>query len=162
MIAFYYGMTGYACAWYYRKTLTTSARDFMMRGVVPLLGAVMLTVVFAYGLISYAKPDYLVDDDGNDVTILGFGAVAVVGIGALVLGVIMMFVWWAMSPSFFKGETLPRRSDLLLEPAVGSVAHFGLPDSGQMPTVIAPNLSNLPAGERAVDPSTGEEFTKKV
>jgi len=161
MIAFYYGMTGYACVWYYRKTLTTSARDFMMRGVVPLLGAVMLTVVFAYGLISYAKPDYLVDDDGNNVTILGFGAVAVVGIGALVLGVIMMFVWWAMSPSFFKGQTLPRRSDLLLEPAVGSVAHFGLPDSGQMPTVIAPNLSNLPAGERAVDPSTGEEFTKR-
>jgi amino acid transporter len=161
MIAFYYGMTGYACAWYYRKTLTASARDFLMRGVVPLLGAIMLTVVFAYGLISYSKPDYLVDDDGNNVTILGFGAVAVVGIGALVLGVIMMFVWWAMSPSFFKGETLPRRSDLLLEPAVGSVAHFGLPDSGQMPTVIAPNLSNLPAGERAVDPTTGEEFTKR-
>lgn len=161
MIAFYYGMTGYACVWYYRKTLTNSARDFMMRGVVPLLGAIMLTVVFAYGLISYSKPDYLVDDDGNNVTILGFGAVAVVGIGALVLGVIMMFVWWAMSPSFFKGETLPRRSDLLLEPAVGSVAHFGLPDSGQMPTVIAPNLSNLPAGERAVDPATGEEFTQK-
>jgi hypothetical protein len=130
-----------------------------MRGVVPLLGAVMLTVVFAYGLISYAKPDYLVDDDGNDVTILGFGAVAVVGIGALVLGVVMMFVWWAMSPSFFKGETLPRRADLLLEPAVGSVAHFGLPDSGDMPTVISPDLSNLPRGERAVDPSTGEEFT---
>jgi amino acid transporter len=159
MIAFYYGMTGYACVWYYRKTLTTSARDFLMRGVVPLLGAVMLTVVFAYGLISYAKPDYLVDDDGNDVTILGFGAVAVVGIGALVLGVVMMFVWWAMSPSFFKGETLPRRADLLLEPAVGSVAHFGLPDSGDMPTVISPDLSNLPRGERAVDPSTGEEFT---
>lgn len=160
MIAFYYGMTGYACVWYYRKTLTTSARDFMMRGVVPLLGAIMLTVVFAYGLISYAKPNYLVDDDGNDVTILGFGAVAVVGIGALVLGVIMMFVWWAMSPSFFKGETLPRRSDLLLEPAVGSVAHFGLPDSGDMPTVISQDLSNLPRGERAVDPSTGEEFTR--
>lgn len=161
MIAFYYGMTGYACVWYYRKTLTTSARDFMMRGVVPLLGAVMLTVVFAYGLVSYAKPDYLVDDDGNNVTILGFGAVAVVGIGALILGVIMMFVWWAMSPSFFKGQTLPRRSDLLLEPAVGSVAHFGLPDSGNMPTVISPDLSNLPRGEWAVDPATGEEFTTK-
>lgn len=138
MIAFYYGMTGFACVWYYRKTLTRSARDLMMRGVVPLLGAVMLTVVFAYGLISYSKPDYLLDDDGNNVTILGFGAVAVVGIGALVLGVIMMFVWRAMSPSFFKGETLPRRSDLLLEPAVGSVARFGLPDSGDMPTVISP------------------------
>jgi amino acid transporter len=161
MIAFYYGMTGYACVWYYRKTLTKSARDFVMRGVVPLLGAIMLTVVFAYGLISYAKPDYLLDDAGNNVTILGFGAVAVVGIGALVLGVILMFVWWAMSPSFFKGQTLPRRSDLLLEPALASVAHFGLPDSGDMPTVISPDLSNLPAGETAVDPSTGEEFSKR-
>lgn len=160
MIAFYYGMTGYACVWYYRKTLTSSTRNLLMRGVVPLLGAIMLTVVFAYGLISYSKPDYLVDDDGNNVTILGFGAVAVVGIGALVLGVIMMFVWWAMSPSFFKGQTLPRRSDLLLEPAVGSVARFGLPDSGDMPTVISQDLSNLPAGETAVDPATGEEFTK--
>jgi amino acid transporter len=160
MIAFYYGMTGYACVWYYRKTLTKSARDFLMRGVVPLLGAIMLTVVFAYGLISYAKPDYLVDDDGNNVTILGFGAVAVVGIGALVLGVIMMFVWWAMSPSFFKGQTLPRRSDLILEPATASVAHFGLPDSGDMPTVISQDLSNLPPGGTAIDPSTGEEFTK--
>jgi hypothetical protein len=138
-------------------------RDFMMRGVVPLLGAVMLTVVFGYGLISYAKPDYLVDETtGENVTILGFGAVAVVGIGALVLGVIVMFVWWALSPGFFRGQTLERRSDLLLEPAIGSTAHFGLPDSGDMPTVIARDLSNLPTGEVAIDPTTGEEFSKQA
>ena len=160
MIAFYYGLTGFVCVWYYRKTFTSSARNFLMRCVVPLLGGVMLTVVFVYGLIQYAKVDNLVDDDGNNVTIFGFGAVAVVGIGALVLGVIMMGIWWAMSPGFFKGETLPRRSDLLLEPAIGSVARFGLPDSGDMPTVISQDLSNLPAGERAVDARTGEEFTK--
>jgi hypothetical protein len=29
-----------------------------------------------------------------------------------------------------------------------------------MPTVISPDLSNLPAGETAVDPVTGEEFAK--
>jgi hypothetical protein len=39
-------------------------------------------------------------------------------------------------------------------------AHFGLPDSGDMPTVIAPDLSNLPPGETALNPETGEEFTK--
>lgn len=160
MIAFYYGLTGFACAWYYRKTLTTSPRNILMRGVVPLLGGIMLTVVFVYGLIQYAKVDNLVDADGNNVTIFGFGAVAVVGIGALILGVILMFVWMAISPSYFKGQTLERRADLLLEPAVGSVARFGLPDSGEMPTVISPDLSNLPAGETAVDPITGEEFTK--
>jgi hypothetical protein len=29
-----------------------------------------------------------------------------------------------------------------------------------MPTVISPDLSNLPKGERAIDPITGEEFTR--
>jgi amino acid transporter len=120
MIAFYYGLTGFACVWYYRKTFRTSFRNFMMRFLVPLLGGVILLVVFVYGLLQYAKADWLTDQDGNNVTIFGFGAVAVVGIGALVLGVILMFVWMAMSPGFFKGETLERRADLLLEPAVGS------------------------------------------
>ena len=30
-IAFYYGLTGFACAWYYRKTLLNSPRDLWMR-----------------------------------------------------------------------------------------------------------------------------------
>jgi amino acid transporter len=162
MIAFYYGLTGFACVWFYRKDLTASARDFMMRGVVPLMGALILTAVFVYGLIQYAKPDWLTDDDGNNVTIFGYGAVAVVGIGALLLGVVMMFVWRIASPAYFQGLTLPRRSsaDLILVPAHGVEPMFGLPDSGDMPTVIAPDLSNLPPGETAVNPETGEEFTK--
>ena len=110
MIAFYYGLTGFACAWYYRKTLTGSVRDFVIRGVVPLLGGVALLIVFIYGLIQYAKPGWLTDDDGNNITILGFGAVAAVGIGALVLGLILMVVWWAMAPGFFRGRTLARGS----------------------------------------------------
>ncbi|WP_059016109.1 APC family permease [Mycobacterium sp. M26] len=162
MIAFYYGLTGFACVWFYRKDLTKNLRDFVMRGVVPLLGGLALLVIFIYGLIQYAKPDWLVDDDGNNVTIFGFGAVAVVGIGALVLGVILMVVWWLMSPDFFLGRTLSRRSsaDLVLTPATAVEPTLGLPDSGDMPTVIAPDLSNLPPGETAVNPETGEEFTK--
>ena len=162
MIAFYYGLTGFACAWFYRKDLTKSVRDLVMRGVVPLAGAVILSAVFVYGLIQYAKPDWLTDDDGNNVTIFGYGAVAVVGIGALALGVVMMVIWWLASPDFFHGLTLSRRSsaDLVLEPAVNVEPTLGLPDSGDMPTVIAPDLSNLPPGETAVNPETGEEFTK--
>ena len=162
MIAFYYGLTGFACAWFYRKDLTKSLRDLVMRGVVPLAGALILSAVFVYGLIQYAKPDWLTDDAGNNVTIFGYGAVAVVGIGALVLGVVMMVIWWIASPDFFHGLTLSRRSsaDLVLEPAVNVEPTLGLPDSGDMPTVIAPDLSNLPPGETAVNPETGEEFTK--
>jgi len=162
MIAFYYGLTGFACVWFYRKTLTSSARDFVMRGVVPLTGGLILAAVFAYGLIQYAKPDWLVDDDGNNVTIFGYGAVAVVGIGALLLGVVLMVAWRIAAPPYFHGLTLPVRNsaDLLLVPATASEPMFGLPDSGDMPTVIAPDLSNLPAGETAINPETGEEFTK--
>jgi amino acid transporter len=163
MIAFYYGLTGFACAWFYRKDLTKSGRNLLMRGVVPLSGALILSAVFVYGLIQYAKPDWLTDDDGNNVTILGYGAVAVVGIGALVLGMILMVVWWIASPSFFHGHTLPRRTsaDLVLVPATGVEPTLGLPDSGDVPTVIAPDLSNLPPGETAMNPETGEEFTKR-
>ena len=163
MIAFYYGLTGFACAWFYRKDLTKSVRDLVMRGVVPLAGAVILSAVFVYGLIQYAKPDWLTDDAGNNVTIFGYGAVAVVGIGALALGVVIMVIWWLASPDFFHGLTLSRRSsaDLVLEPAVNIEPTLGLPDSGDMPTVIATDLSNLPPGETAINPETGEEFTKR-
>ena len=163
MIAFYYGLTGFACTWFYRKDLTKSTRDLVMRGIVPLLGGLILLVIFIYGLIQYAKPDWLTDDDGNNVTIFGFGAVAVVGIGALVLGVAVMIAWWLASPDFFRGRTLSRRTsaDLVLAPPVAVEAMFGLPDSGDVPTVIAPDLSNLPPGETAVNPETGEEFTKR-
>lgn len=161
MIAFYYGLTGFACAWFYRRTLTESTRNLFMRGVGPLLGGVTLTIVFFYGVIQYAKPEWLLDDDGNNVTIFGIGAVAVVGIGSMLLGLVLMVVWRIAAPAFFKGETLPRRSaDLVLAPADTSV-HFGLPDSDEA-TVIATDLSNLPEGGKAVNPKTGEEFSKNA
>ncbi|QWT23832.1 APC family permease [Subtercola sp. PAMC28395] len=161
MIAFYYGLTGFACVWFYRKTLTTSFRNFIMRGVVPLLGGLMLAAVFVFGLYNYAQPDWLTDDNGDNVTIFGIGAVAVVGIGAMLIGVVVMIIWWVRSPDFFRGRTLEKRSDdLVLASTDGFVARLGLPDSGDRPVVIAPDLFNLPPGATAVDPETGEEYKK--
>jgi len=73
-----------------------------------------------------------------------------------------MVAWWIASPDYFHGLTLSRRSsaDLVLVPATAVEPMFGLPDSGDMPTVIARDLSNLPPGETAINPETGEEFTK--
>lgn len=110
MVAFYYGLTGFACAWYYRNTLTGSVRDLVIRGVIPLVGGVVLLIVFLYGLIQYGEPGWLTDGKGNNITILGFGAVAAVGVGALMLGSILMVVWWAMAPDFFRGRTVTRGS----------------------------------------------------
>ncbi len=42
MIAFYYGYTGFSCVWYFRTEIFKSGRDFFMKGLIPLLGGVML------------------------------------------------------------------------------------------------------------------------
>ncbi|MBF4577197.1 APC family permease [Frondihabitans sp. VKM Ac-2883] len=156
MIAFYYGLTGFACVWYYRRTLFTSPRNFIMRGLFPLLGGLSLLGVFVYGVYAFAAPDWLTDADGKNITIIGIGAQAVVGIGGLLVGVVLMLLWRLRRPEFFRGETLVKRSDYVLAPGEGVVANFGLPDSGYFPTVVASDLSNLPTGAIAIDTETGK------
>ena len=139
MIAFYYGLTGFACAWYYRRELKTP-RDLIMRGVFPLLGGIILLAVFVKACIDYLDPEY------GFTTVFGVGGVFVVGIGTLLIGVVLMEIYARIAPAFFRGETLKRgSSDLLLAGRNGPT--FGLPDSREG-TVIAPDLSNLPPGQR--------------
>ena len=109
-IAFYYGLTGFACAWCHRRSLRSGLRIGVTRVVLPLFGGVLLTAVFSYALVSYAAPDHLVDARGRPVTLLGLGAVAVVGMGSLVAGLLLMAAQWAVAPEFFRGATLPRRT----------------------------------------------------
>ena len=108
MIAFYYGLTGLACVWFYRRTLLASPRNFVFRGLFPLLGALFLAVIFVYGVQQYALPDWLTDDDGHDVTIFGIGATAVVGIVGLLIGFVLMGWWWSRNSAFFRGQVIPR------------------------------------------------------
>ena len=56
LIAFYYGATGFACTWYYRRELTSSAHSFFMKGLIPLLGGVMLWVGMILTTIQDWKP----------------------------------------------------------------------------------------------------------
>ena len=49
-IAFYYGLTGFACAWYYRKTLRHSQRDLWMQGILPVLGGLMMYAAGAWAI----------------------------------------------------------------------------------------------------------------
>jgi len=163
MIAFYYGLTGFACAWFYRRTCLSSVRNFVMRFLLPLLGGLVLFGAFLYALNEYQAADYLTDEDGNEVTIFGVGAVAVVGIGALVLGLVLMVVERVRSPQFFAGQTLPRRSHDLLLAADGEPPHFARtppPDSAIVPTVLAPDLSNLPEGADVYDPAQDRILTE--
>src|SRR5580700_10032475 len=49
-IALYYGLTGFASFWYYRKTLLTSMRNFWMRGIIPLLGGLIMYFLGGWSL----------------------------------------------------------------------------------------------------------------
>ncbi|GAA4149283.1 APC family permease [Leifsonia shinshuensis] len=159
MIAFYYGLTGFACVWYYHRTLFTSFRHAIMRGLFPLLGGLMLLAVFIYGVIQFARVDWLQDANGKNVTIFGIGAEAVVGVGGILIGVVLMIVWRIIRPDYFKGRTLPRQSDdIILEPVlVGDELPFGTAAARIPATVIAPDFSNLPEGQTAINAETLEE-----
>ncbi|MFJ6654038.1 APC family permease [Microbacterium sp. NPDC091313] len=109
-IAFYYAITGYACVWYFRRELFTSGRNLVFRGLLPLLGALMLTYAFVQSAIDMYDVDY------GYTVLLGIGGTFVVGIGALAVGVLLMVLWFLFpgSTPFFRGESLNRDTEVLV------------------------------------------------
>ena len=114
LIAFYYGMTGFTSPVFYRHTLTSSVRHFVMRGVIPFLGGFILLAAFLQAAHDY----WLVGPNADSTTSWrmpfaphwAIGGIFLTGIGSLLLGVVVMLVTWAFMPAFFRGRTLPRRS----------------------------------------------------
>ena len=112
MIAFYYGLTGFACAWYYRHNLTSSPRNFLFQGLIPFLGGLILYFALGWSI----KDDWLSPLKDGATSYTGWhlpfaphwhiGGVFLIGIGMFVLGLILMAIWRAFAPAFFRGETL--------------------------------------------------------
>lgn len=89
MIAFYYALTGFACAIYYRHELFKSVKNFVFIGVAPVLGGLILGFLFLRSIFDLADP-------GASYTggsFLGFGLPLVIGLGFLLLGAVFMVVW---------------------------------------------------------------------
>jgi amino acid transporter len=87
MIAFYYGLTGFACAWYYRRTLFTSVKRFLLVGVAPFTGGAVLLFVVFRSCIDLGRAD------AGSTTYFGIGSPLVIGLGFLLLGVVLMGIW---------------------------------------------------------------------
>lgn len=101
MICFYYGITAFACVWYFRKQWFDSVRNVFFTLVFPLVGGVILAVIFVTTLIDSMDPDY-----GSGSSVFGLGLVFVLGVAIILVGVVIM-VWQAVRrPAFFRGETL--------------------------------------------------------
>jgi amino acid transporter len=118
MIAFYYGLTGFTCFWYYRHDLTRSPRSLVFQGIVPLLGGIILFGALAWSI----HDDWVFSDETTSYTswLMPFpphwriGGVFLIGVGIFVLGVILMYIWRAVAPAFFRGETLNRDTATLV------------------------------------------------
>jgi len=101
MICFYYGITAFACVWYFRKQWFDSTRNVFFTLLFPLVGGVILIFLFVKTLIDSMNPDY-----GSGSNIGGLGLVFILGVGVIGIGIILM-IWQAIKrPAFFKGETL--------------------------------------------------------
>jgi amino acid transporter len=109
MICFYYGLTAFACIWYFRNELFLNAFNIVFKFLFPLLGGLGLGWVFVVTLRDSASPDY-----GSGAEIGGVGLVLILGLGLIVAGVVFMLIQRARDGAFFRGETLLKDTPALV------------------------------------------------
>jgi amino acid transporter len=113
-IAFYYGITGFACVVYYRRHLFDSVKNFVMIGVLPFVGGLTLTWVLIKAVIDYSKAD-----GGYAKPFLGIGSPIAIALLTIILGIIGMLIQRVTMPEFFQ------RKPEVVDPAVLAAAPAG-------------------------------------
>jgi amino acid transporter len=109
-VVFYYGFTGLACAVYFRHDLLKSARNFLLAGLIPLVGGVMMAYIGikAFGYYNTAGNNY-------SHPLLGIQTPILVGVGGLIVGIVLMFAAWPFFPRFFRRRWLESADPAVLE-----------------------------------------------
>jgi len=118
-VCFYYGSTGLACAWYYRRELTTSVRKFVLVGVAPFVGGLIFYGIGIYAITYYAHKANAEGKIYAGLTLpIWFG-----GIG-MIIGVVVMVLSRRRFAPFFsrRPETAP--PGLLDAPVEHAPAHL--------------------------------------
>ncbi|KQR00437.1 amino acid transporter [Arthrobacter sp. Leaf141] len=111
MICFYYALTAFACTWYFRYSVFSSVRNFFMRLLFPVMGGLVLTLVFLQTAVDSWSPDF-----GSGSEVFGVGLVFILGVGILALGAVFMVIMAKVRPGFFHGETLRKDTPALVVP----------------------------------------------
>jgi amino acid transporter len=143
-IAFYYGLTGFACAWYYRRTLRRSSRELWRQGVLPTLGGLMLF----FALVWSVKEDWKVDT-GYTSWLLPFpphwhiGGIFIIGALSLLVGLVLLAIFSVSLPAFFRGDVLSKESSLVVR-ADGSTTSTADELAGRVATDRSPARQGPP------------------
>jgi amino acid transporter len=103
-ICFYYGFTGIGCAIYYRHELGKSLRNFLLLGLGPVIGGLMLFGIGIKAMFFYGHAENV-----ESKPILGITLPLWMGIGGLILGFVLMLISRPYFKEFFsrKPETAP-------------------------------------------------------
>jgi amino acid transporter len=103
-VCFYYGMTGFASAFYYRKQLTESARKFFLVGLLPFLGGLMMFGIGGYAIYYYGKAE---NAEGKEY--LGLTLPIWLGVVGMLIGLVIALCLRFRYRDFFsrKLETAP-------------------------------------------------------
>ena len=110
LIAFYYSLTGLACAIYYRKILTRSVRGFLLVGLGPVIGSILLAWLLVLSAIEMSNPE----NSYGGVSWFGLGPPLVIGIALFVIGIVFMITsrivdtpFWKERPSVVDPDLVP-------------------------------------------------------
>jgi amino acid transporter len=96
VIAFYYGLTGFACVVFYRREVFRSPSNFISMGVVPAAGATIMFVLLAKSCFAPG------DATTSEISVLGVSGPIIIGAGAVVLGFLLMVLARFGLPMFFR------------------------------------------------------------
>jgi amino acid transporter len=148
-VCLYYGTTGFASAWYYRRELFDNARKFILVGLAPVAGGLMFYGIGGYAIYYYGKAANV---EGSE-TFLGLTLPLWFGVIGMVFGVVLMLVSRVYFRAFFsrKTETAPpglldapveRAPTRLMGPEhVTHGVHLLTPEAGESPPETPPDAA---------------------
>jgi amino acid transporter len=118
MIAFYYGITGFACVVYYRRELTKSVKNFFFIGVCPMIGGLLLTGVLVKSLYNLATDV----DQGYAKPLFGVSAPFWIAVLFIALGAVCLVWCMRKYPDFFRRRPEVASPELVESAPAGAVA----------------------------------------
>jgi amino acid transporter len=101
MIAFYLGLTGLACTWYFRHFLRQDLKTLLLVGLVPFAGGAMMMALLGKSVFDLSDPA----NSESGSSWLGLGPPLVIAIIFLVVGIVLMFLQRAANPEFFRRKS---------------------------------------------------------
>ena len=139
LIAFYYGLTGFASVWFFRRDPGANIREWAARILLPLLGGLILAFAFVRTVLDNADAA----NSDTKITVFGWetGGIFVISIGSLILGLVLMIITELRSPAFFRGQTLSRATPVHVTEGEMMPEGITLPDSPSQAQTVLPPMS---------------------